>query len=301
MSLKIKNRLLYILYIIFYNVFKIVPKKISKKLIDVFAFLAYRLLKKRYKVSMSNLNLVYGNKKNLEEKNKIILNSYKILGYNMFELLENQSLSKDEILKKANFKNTEIIQKALNKKRQIIFVTAHYGGWELTLPATALFFDMQIGVVNKKMQNPHLQKVYAEARKKNNITPIDKNNAAKGMLKTLRSNNQVAIVIDQYTDNGCKINFLGIDEIATDAVARLAIKLNALIIPILTTKNEFRKYEITIYDAINPEDFKDNDKIYNITKLQNDIISDQIFKDPDPWLWQHKRFRTNHSDIYSKE
>ncbi|MCR4941372.1 MAG: lipid A biosynthesis acyltransferase [Campylobacter sp.] len=296
---KIKYLSLYILYVIFEFLFHIMPKNLSKKVLEGIAFLAFKFDKTHNKIAMANLNLVFKDTKSKNEKEKIIATSYKTLAFNMFELLENQRLSKDEIFKKMRVINGDIITKALASGRKIIFVTAHYGGWEITLPGIALMFDMKVGVVNKKMQNPYIHAKYAAAREKNNITMIEKHSAAKGMLKTLLEGNQVAIVIDQHTDSGCEIDFLGVKDMATDAVARLALKLDALIIPILTTNNDFRSYEITIYEPIDPLKINDEDKILVLTKLQNDIISSQILAKPDFWLWQHKRFRKFNAEIYN--
>ncbi|NLK66709.1 MAG: lipid A biosynthesis acyltransferase [Campylobacteraceae bacterium] len=295
---KFEYKITYYIYVILYTIFKITPKKLAKFLIDSFLFLTFPLSARYNKVGMANLDLVFKETKTKDEKKKILFNSYKSLAYNMYELLENQNLKKEQILEKMTVLNGEIISDALKTGRKIIFITAHYGGWEITLPGIALMYDMKVGVVNKKMRNPYIQEIYAAAREKNNITMIEKHSAAKGMLKTLREGNQVAIVIDQYTDKGCEIEFLGVKETATDTVSRLAMKLDALIIPILTTKNEFRKYEITIYEAIDPLKIEAENKVYEITKLQNDIISDQILKVPDYWLWQHRRFRTYNENIY---
>ena len=48
-------------------------------------------------------------------------------------------------------------------------------------------------------------------------------------------------------------------------------------------------------------EFKTDDKIQELTQLQNDLISKQVFEKPDYWLWQHKRFKKYHKDIYKKE
>ncbi|MSN96545.1 lipid A biosynthesis acyltransferase [Campylobacter sp. FMV-PI01] len=293
-----RDKILYYIYVIFNTIFKIVPKILSKFIVDAFSWLVFIFDFKHNKTAMANLNLVFKDKKTKKEKKRIIFNSYKTLAYNMYELLENQNLPKDEIFKKMRVVNGEIISDALKNRRKIIFITAHYGGWELTLPGIALMYNMKVGVVNKRMKNPYIQKIYAIAREKNNITMIDKSFAAKGMFKTLKDGNQVAIVVDQSISNGVEIEFLGVKEIATDSAARLAIKFNALIIPILTTKNSWREYEITIFEVIDPLKIKEEDKIYAITKLQNDIITTQILKQPNHWLWQHKRFRKYNSHIY---
>lgn len=297
----IKYRILYSLYCIFNFIFAVTPKPIIKRILELFAFLIYKLDRKRYKTALANLNLVFKETKSDTEKKSIIYESYKTLAFNIYELLENQNLDKEKIFSKAKIINTDVIQNALNEKRKIIFITAHYGGWELVLPCIALKFNMKVGVVSKKIQNIYIQEKFAQMRAKNNITLIDKKNAAKGMIKTLTNDDKVAIVIDQYIDGGCDVNFLGIKDTATDATSRLALKFNALIIPIFATKNDFRKYEITICNPIDVMKFKfkAQDKVRELTQLQNDIMTEQILKEPKYWLWQHKRFRKNHSEIYN--
>lgn len=291
---------LYIFYKVFRFIFLILPKPLTKKILEFFSYLIYKIFKRRTAVARANLNLVF-KYKSTEEKENIIYQSYKTLAFNMYELIENQKLSKEEMFKKAEIINDHIIPNAIKQGRRMIFVTAHYGGWELTLPCLALRYDMRVGVVNKKMQNPYIHKEYAKAREKNNITMIEKQVAAKKMIKALSKNEKFAIVIDQYSDEGSEIEFLGIKDMAIDSVARLALKFDALIIPIFNTKNDFRRYTIEIRDPIDPLsfDYKTEDKIKELTQAQNDLISKQIFKDPNHWLWQHKRFRRYNSEIYN--
>ncbi|MFW2569154.1 lipid A biosynthesis acyltransferase, partial [Aliarcobacter butzleri] len=91
-------------------------------------------------IAKANLDLVYKNTITEERKEEIIYNSYKSLVFNMYEFIDNQKLTKDEILEKANIINGENIEKALKENRKIIYISAHYGGWEVTVPYIALKF-----------------------------------------------------------------------------------------------------------------------------------------------------------------
>ncbi|MCT7493201.1 LpxL/LpxP family acyltransferase [Aliarcobacter cryaerophilus] len=298
---KTKDIFVLFLYSIYMFLFFITPKFLMKIVLRFFAFFAYKFNKKHLKIARANLDLVYGNSISKERKEQIIYNSYKSLVFNMYEFIENQRISKDELLAKADILNKEIIEKAFKDNRKIIYITAHYGGWEITLPYIALMFG-EIAVVNRKMNNPYMQKRYAEARTKNKITMLDKKSAAKGMLQAFKDNKSIAMVIDQHIRTGIEIDIIGIKDLATDATARMALKFDAIIIPIFTVNNGFRDWTIEVQEPIDVKtyEFKSDDKIKELTQIQNDIVSKQIFEKPDFWLWQHKRFKKFNNEIYNK-
>ncbi len=298
---QIKDYFRLFLYNIFIFLFLITPKLLMEKILKFLTFWAYKVDKKHLKIARANLDLVYKDTISQKRKEEIIYNSYRSLVFNMYEFIENQTISKDELLKKANILNKEIIEKAFQDNRKIIYITAHYGGWEITLPYIALMFG-EIAVVNRRMNNPHIQKKYEIARSKNKITMLEKESAAKGMLKAFKDNKSIAVVIDQHIGSGIEIEFLGQKDKATDSTSRLALKFDAIIIPIFTINNGFRDWTIKVCEPIDVKtfEFKTEDKVRELTQIQNDIVSKQIFEKPDYWLWQHKRFKEFHNDIYKK-
>ena len=299
---KIKDYFRLFLYNIFMFLFRVTPNFIMKKILQFLAFFAYKFNKKHLKIAKTNLDLVYKDSISEERKEEIIYNSYKSLVFNMYELIENENISKDKLLKKADILNKEIIEKAFEENRKIIYITAHYGGWEITLPYIAQMFG-EIAVVNRKMNNPHIQEKYAQARSKNKITMLEKESAAKGMIKAFKDNKSIAVVIDQHIGSGIEIDFLGIKDKATDSTSRMALKFDAIIIPIFTVNNDFRDWTIKVCDPIDVRnfEFKTDDKIKELTQAQNDIVSKQILEKPDFWLWQHKRFKEFHNDLYKRK
>ena len=82
----------------------------------------------------------------------------------------------------------------------------------------------------------------------------------------------------------------------------MALKFDAIIIPIFTVCNGFRDFTIEVKEPLDVRniEFKTDDKIKELTQIQNDVVTKQIFEKPDYWLWQHKRFKEFHNDIYAK-
>ena len=75
-----------------------------------------------------------------------------------------------------------------------------------------------------------------------------------------------------------------------------------LLFQIFTLCNDFRDWTIKVCEPIDVKtyEFKSDDKIKELTQIQNDIVSKQIFEKPDFWLWQHKRFKAYNDEIYKK-
>ena len=301
MKRKIKDYFRYILYKIFKFIFLFTPNFILKFLLIGFAKLASKFNKKHIRIAQVNLDLVYANTLNYEEKQDIIYESYKSLFFNVYEFIENQSIKKEQLLKKASIINEKVILDAIKNNRKIIFVTAHYGGWELAIPYIALKYGI-LAVVNRKMDNPYINEIYIKARDKNNIIMLEKSVAAKGMIRAFKNDQFIALAIDQNSKHGIAIDFFDKKVMATDTTARLALKFDALIIPVFSIMEDFRKYTIKVYDAIdvNKFEFKTNDKIKELTQKQASIIEEQILLKPKFWFWQHKRWKFFYKDLYKK-
>lgn len=266
------------------------------------AKLASKFNKEHIHIAQVNLDLVYGDTMPQEQKEKIIYSSYKSLLFNMYEFIENQSISKEKLLAKASIENEQVILDALKNNRKIIFVTAHYGGWELAIPYVALKYGT-LAVVNRKMDNPLINDMYVKARDRNNIIMLEKKVAAKGMLKAFKQGQFVAVAIDQHMKNGVEIEFFGKKVMATDATARLALKFDAVIIPLFAQCNDLRDYTIKVHDALDATkiEFKTDDPIKELTQMQADVIEKQIKERPEFWFWQHKRWKKYYKDLYKRD
>ena len=287
----------FIIYKVIVSIFRFTPRFLIKYVLDGLAFFIFIVNKKHKKIADINLDFAFHNTKSKEEKIHIIKESYKSFIYNMYEFIDNQYAKKEDIFKKSDIVNEQYIIEAIKKNKLIIFVTAHYGAWEQCLPAISLKYGTT-NIVNRRMNNKYINEEYIKARDKNNIVMIEKKSAAKGMIKALKKKEHLAVVIDQNTAYGVDIKFFSQKARATDSTSRLAVKFDALIIPILCVMNEFGSYTIICKKPIDHKKLKEENKIQVLTQMQADVFEEQIQKLPEQWFWQHKRWKYHYPDMY---
>jgi KDO2-lipid IV(A) lauroyltransferase len=289
---------------VLYKVFKftvlLLPKVLVKFFLDGFAIFLYFINIEHKRYAKANLDFVYKDTISEERKQEIIKNSYRNLVYNVYEFVENQSLDLQGFESKITVENEHYILDALKNKRKIILITAHYGNWEYGSSFIPLKYAPTT-MVGRPMNNEYLNKELDETRTKNHTQMLTKKDASRGLVKALKDNRILGLVIDQHNGSGIDVNFFGHAVKQTDSTSRLALKFDALIIPVFFTMESFGKYTAKFYEPIDPSNFKNNDKITELTQVQATVIEKHILKNPDQWFWQHKRFKEYNKEIYNKD
>lgn len=275
------------------------PKSIANYSLKALARLTYWIDREHRRYAKANLDLVYKDEMDDDRKEEIIKASYETMFINLYALIKNQSVSVEELQENTIEKNQDAIKNALEQNRNIILVTAHYGYWEYG----SIFIPIKYKpttMVGRPLNNRFLNKELNETRARFKTEMLDKKDASKGMIKALKNDRIVGLVVDQHYGPGLDIDFMGYKVKHVDSASRLAVKFDAVIIPVFFQCYELGKYRVKFYDAIDPRDYIGDDKIPSITQQQADIIEQQIRLEPECWLWQHRRWKAYHNDIYKK-
>ena len=275
----------------FYYGFKFVEKSVEilpeKPLINILGNAGYMFDTKRKKDIFTNLNLAFAEKSD-EEKKKIAKQVYKNFARNLIEFVKNKKLSKDELLNKVEFKGFE------NLTYPVIFVTAHFGNWEILPIAFGSKFE-KINIVYRKIDNEKLNEEIIQSRKRFNVDIIEKKGALKKLISALKRKETVGILVDQNTaaNEGIETTFFGKRVLQTPSAAILSKKFN---IPIAMAfalpKNN--KWEILIKDV-----FYTND-IQKSVDRQSKVIEEMVKEYPDEYYWFHKKFKHFYENEYKK-
>ncbi len=291
--------LLFILFKVFKFIVLLLPKYLAKIFLDALSSFIYIINVEHKRYAKANLDFVYGNSISEDRKKDIIKKSYQNLVYNLYEFVENQTLDLEDFEKKITVENENVILEALRNKRKIILITAHYGNWEYG----NTFFPLKYApttMVGRPMNNKYLNKELNDTRTKNNTQMLTKREAGRGLVKAIKNGRVLGFVIDQHNGDGIDVEFLGHKVMQADSPSRLAIKFDALIIPLFFTMDSFGKYTAKFYKAIEPRDFTGKNNILELTQLQSNIIEQHILNNPEQWFWQHKRFKEYNKKIYTK-
>jgi KDO2-lipid IV(A) lauroyltransferase len=290
--------ILFFIYKIFKFFVLIIPTSIIKIFLDILVILIYKIDYKHRKIAYANLNFVYKDQLTDIEKTKIVKDSYQNLIYNLYDFILNQTLTLEGFEKKITVKNEHIILDAIKNNRKIILITAHYSNWEFGNTWIPLKYKATT-MVGRAMNNRFFNNELDKTRTRNNTQMLEKKDAARGLIKALKQDRIVGLVIDQHNSKGIEIDFFGTKVLQSDSSSKLAVKFNAVIIPLFFQRTSFGKYDAIFYDKIEPTDYENINQNQILTQLQANIIEKHIKLEPNQWFWQHKRFKVFNKEIYS--
>jgi len=282
------------------NTLAIMPKFLRRNFFYILSRVAYFCAKRTNNIIKNNLNFVFKNKLKNDEIKAIQKYTY----FNMVQwvqtIIENMTITSEEVKRDVIIENVDIIYKLLNENKRIIFISAHYGNIEV-LSSYLNRFVLPVTQVARKSNFRILEDYITKSREKSGSTIVYKEGALRHLLKALKQNKAISLIIDQNITpkDSIEVNFLGKKVYQSTAATILARKLDAYIVPLAIFNLDSYKYKIKIYDTIKPIKTDDEKSdFFKLTQLQADAISNIIMEDPKQWFWAHKRFKGHNKEIY---
>ncbi len=282
----------FILVIFFFLVFKIIGLKLSSDLGEIIGKYFGPLFRKRT-IAKKNILIAFPNF-NEKSINEMIDRMWKNIGrifgeyihINKFSIIDN---SKKKIVF-TNRNDAEILKK---NNKPIVFFSGHFANFELMAKCLQeLGFD--IGAIYRPLNNIFLNPIMEFIRKKY-ICPIQiekGSNGTKKLIKHISTNNPLALMIDQRLSSSIRVPFFNQPATTTTTPAQLAIKYDALLVPVFLKRLEKTNFEFFIEEPLIINRTNDYDKdIFNITQSMNKKIEEFIKRDPAHWLWSHDRWK----------
>lgn len=140
-----------------------------------------------------------------------------------------------------------------NPDKPCVIVTAHVSNWEVVCLAMA-----KMGIPNVSLYspptNPLLDKMLKESRKSLNCELIPRDNAARLLVRAMKSGRTAAMVMDRRIDEGKPVKFFGRDKPSTLLPAKLALKEGCDFVPAQVERLEDARYRVTFHPPITPAD-----------------------------------------------
>lgn len=296
------KKILYWLFIFFVKVMQIFPKKIRRAYLFAFSRVVYFFARKTNRIIKANLDFVFDNKLSKEEIKKIQKYSYFNMNLWILSLIENLTVSDEELKKNVTIENVEVLEKLKKEKKPIILISAHYGNMEM-LSCYLNKFVTPIHQVARQSNYEEFDKFIVYSREMSGANIVFRDGAVKKLVKALMKKEVISLIIDQNINSkdGIEVEFLGKKANQTATSATLARKFGAYVVPVAIFNQDNYKYNIKIYDAIEPikTDNEKND-IKAMSQLHANAISAIISADPKQWFWPHKRFKAHNKEIYEK-
>ena len=282
----------FILVIFFFLVFKIIGLKLSSDLGEIIGKYFGPLFRKRT-IAKKNILIAFPNF-NEKSINEMIDRMWKNIGrifgeyihINKFSIIDNSK-------KKIVFTNRNDMEILKKNNKPIVFFSGHFANFELMAKCLQeLGFD--IGAIYRPLNNIFLNPIMEFIRKKY-ICPIQiekGSNGTKKLIKHISTNNPLALMVDQRLSSSIRVPFFDQPATTTITPAQLAIKYDALLVPVFLKRLEKTNFEFFIEEPLITNQTNDYDKdIFNITQIMNIKIEEFIKRDPAHWLWSHDRWK----------
>lgn len=173
--------------------------------------------------------------------------------------------------------------------RGVLIATAHLGNWELSAFAHALMTE-PMNVMIRPLDNPLVDELVERRRALSGNRLIYKWDAARAVIKALRNNEAVGILIDQNTSvsEGIFVDFFGKPACAGSAFAKLAHHTGAPVIPGFALWDAAAgRYVLRFYPRIELTGDAAED-----TRRIHSVLEEIIRSYPDQWMWLHRRWKT---------
>jgi KDO2-lipid IV(A) lauroyltransferase len=290
----IKGLTEYTLALLLVKTFGGLPRAIAYRVAGAFAWLGFHLAARQRRAGLRNLHMALPELTDAERE-RILRGCFRNLGRLLVEFTHFPSLNKRNISELVRHDGLENYLEGVRRGRGVIFLTAHFGAWELSSFAHAVH-GYPLKFVVRPIDNTRVEALISGYRTSSGNVPIQRRSAARDILKALRNNEAVGILFDQNTtrSEGVFAEFFGIPAATTPAIAKLALQTNAAVVPgFLIWDESERRHRLRLdppVELVKTGDL-DHDVLEN-TKLFNKILEGYVRKYPDQWLWIHRRWKT---------
>ena len=172
--------------------------------------------------------------------------------------------------------------------RPVVLVTAHFGNYDA---ARVVLRDRgcDIAGIYMPMHNSAFNDRYVSAMKHiaEPVFPRDRSGLAR-LMKHLREGGMIGLVADHYMDHGALIDFMGQPARTALSAAEIALKHDALLIPVYAIRQpDGISFRIRLEAPIPHSD------ALTMTRALNASVEALVRAHMDQWMWTHRRWKKN--------
>jgi Kdo2-lipid IVA lauroyltransferase/acyltransferase len=260
-----------------------------------------RLSRSRRRVLTDNLRQAFPEKTSAEIL-RLARDSMGSFGAAFMDFLEISRLSEEQIRSRVRVVGREHYDQARALHRGVLLMSAHIGGWELGAILGGILGEPIVPVV-RPLDNALLERELVGLRTRFGNRLIGKRDAARDILKTLRADEAVAILIDQnvVAREAVFVPFFGRLAATSPALALFQLKTDAPVVPVFVWREDGGRYRVELQPAILADEFRGegldrNEAVLRATARYTAVTEAAIRRDPAAWLWMHNRWRTRPVD-----
>jgi KDO2-lipid IV(A) lauroyltransferase len=289
-----RQRLEYALAWPFIKTLSLLPRPLSRAAAISLGWMVYLMHARLRRVGMRNLAMALPEKSRREHA-RILRGEFTSLGRQLAEVCQFPRYTKENVGRVVVYDGFENYERAAARGKGVLFLTAHFGGWELSAFVHSLH-GHPMHVVVRNLDNVYLDRLIDRYRSMYGNTTVSKDNFVRGLLEAMKAGEVVGLLMDtnMTPPQGVFVNFFGLPACTASGLARIALRTDAAVVPGFTIWDPvLRKYRLRFDPAVNLVRTGDDEKdIVTNTQVFTKITEDYVRRYPDQWLWVHRRWKT---------
>ena len=212
------------------------------------------------------------------------------------ETLKFSTLTREQKLARVEGQGEDHVRLAYGQKKGVLFITGHFGFWELHAIAHPLLFE-PIGVLARALDNARMDVLLGQVRQCTGNTVIYRQGSIRRVMRMLQDEHGVAVLIDQHIHgpDAVYVEFFERRAATASAVAALALRTGSPVVPVFALPLGKGRYRLIYEHPVEPPADTAPDAadiaIREFTQRCTDVLEMYVRRHPDLWLWMHRRWR----------
>jgi KDO2-lipid IV(A) lauroyltransferase len=278
----------------FIKILGILPRPLARAFGISLGWTVYLLHGRLRRVGMRNLALAFPEKTEAE-RGRILRGEFTSMGRQLGEVCQFPKYTLENVEQVVVYDGLENYEKAFARGKGVLFLTAHFGGWEVSA-FTHSMHGHWMHVVMRPMDNVYIDALIRQYRTMHGNQMVDKDDFVRGLLSAMKSGEAVGILMDtnMTPPQGIFVNFFGVPACTASGLARIALRTDAAVVPGFTIwDSSLGKYRLRFDPAVELERTGGLEAdIHTNTQVFTSIIEKYVREYPEQWLWVHRRWKT---------
>jgi len=278
----------------FIKILGILPRPLARAFGISLGWTVYLLHGRLRRVGMRNLALAFPEKTEAE-RGRILRGEFTSMGRQLGEVCQFPKYTLENVEQVVVYDGLENYEKAFARGKGVLFLTAHFGGWEVSA-FTHSMHGHWMHVVMRPMDNVYIDALIRQYRTMHGNQMVDKDDFVRGLLSAMKSGEAVGILMDtnMTPPQGIFVNFFGVPACTASGLARIALRTDAAVVPGFTIwDSSLGKYRLRFDPAVELVRTGGLEAdIHTNTQVFTSIIEKYVREYPEQWLWVHRRWKT---------
>ena len=249
---------------------------------------------KRKKIAYRNLRAAFASEKSPPEMRRIARRSMQKMALCMIEMLRFPDMNRETVDRHVKILGPERFEPCLKEGQGIIFLTAHFGNWEL-LNVTGGILGYPMVALARVQKHPRSDEFLNSLRSSKGSLVIRKGMPIREILRSLKKGKIVGMLSDQDGGkNGTFVRFFDRLSSSPSGVVTFAIRTGAPIFPVFSFREGWQDHRVEVEGPLRMPDSSLGDEEAERFVLQqfSEMLEAKIRKSPEEWLWAHRRWKS---------